>query len=358
MSTCAIFQSAGVGCHLSRTNPYLVGFIVYLSLMFLVTSVSSSYATSPSSTSKISATTKKPQKKIHTKIKKKASIKPSRTRIIRPVSTVVQAKAVYCVNLANNETLIAKNQDERLPIASLTKLVTALVTLDHMALDKEIEIPSHIKTVPKSVVGLKPGDTLTVEDLLHGMLISSGNDCAEALACAFPGGKTKFIQALNKKAGSLGAKNTEFFTPSGLDRKPANASDDAKESEVQANMSTAREVADITRIAFSNKIIRSICQKKSHVLVSKLNSNGYPIRNTNKLLRDNLPVVGGKTGFTVRAGHCLASEFSPGKDLFVIVVLGSPDHFRDTRLLYLKALKHSNAPQNVSAEKPDRVAAK
>jgi D-alanyl-D-alanine carboxypeptidase len=358
MSTCAIFQSAGVGCHFYRSRRYLIGLVIHLSLMFLVVSVSSSYATSLSSTSKISTTTKKNQKKTPPKIKKKASIKPSRTKIIKPVSTVVQARAVYCVNLANNETLVAKNQDERLPIASLTKLVTALVTLDHMALDKEIEIPSHIKTVPKSVVGLKPGDMLTVEDLLHGMLISSGNDCAESLACAFPGGKTKFIQALNKKARDLGAKKTEFFTPSGLDRKPANASDDTKESDVQANMSTAREIADITRIAFSNKTIRSISQKKSHVLVSKLNSNRYPIRNTNKLLRDNLPVIGGKTGFTVRAGHCLASEFSSGKDQLVIVVLGSPDHFRDTRLLYLKALKHSNAPKNASAEKTDRVAAK
>ncbi|MFH0957863.1 MAG: hypothetical protein V1897_04085, partial [Pseudomonadota bacterium] len=85
------------------------------------------------------------------------------------------------------------------------------------------------------------------------------------------------------------------------------------------------------------------------VLKSTLNPQGYPIRSTNKLLRDNLPVVGGKTGFTVRAGHCLTSEFSPGKERLVIVVLGSPDHFRDTRLVYLKALKQSQNLSNTTA---------
>ncbi len=277
---------------------------------------------------------------------KKSSLKPTKTRKAKPVSTGVQAKAVYCINLANNQTLITKNADEKLPIASLTKLVTALLTLDHMPLDKPITIPKHIKNVPKSVVGLKPGDTLTVLDLLRGMLISSGNDCAEALACAFPGGKSGFITALNKKARSLGATNTKFFTPSGLDKKTPNPSSDEKDPEVDANVSTAREIGNITRIAFANKTIRSICQTKSCVLASKLNPGGYHIRSTNRLLRDNLPVVGGKTGFTVRAGHCLASEFSPGKERLVIVVLGSPDHFKDTRLLYLKALKQSRNQSN------------
>jgi len=355
MSTYTMLNYAGLECHVSRSKLYLTGFIVCLCLIFL--SGSSNVCIAAGKTSKPTSTEKKALKKPHLKIKRKSSIKPSRTKYIKPVSPGVQAKAAYCVNLANNETLISKNADEKLPIASLTKLVTALVTLDHMPLDKEITIPDHIKKVPKSVVGLKPGDSLTVQDLLHGMLISSGNDCAEALACAFPGGKGKFIDELNKKARSLGATNTVFFTPSGLDKKLGNACGDDKEVEIEANVSTAREIGAIARIAFSNKIIQTICRKKSYVLASKLNDNGYPIRNTNKLLRDNLPVVGGKTGFTVRAGHCLASEFSPGKDLFVIVVLGSPNHFRDTRLLYLKALKQTNSFKSATGEKPARIAA-
>ena len=345
MSNHTISSPAGIKGFCSLITFYVIGIIISF---FLI----SGYGTNglciaADRPSKSAAVNKKSRKNVHhPRTLKKSSLKPSKTRNVKPVSTGVQAKAVYCINLANNQTLITKNADEKLPIASLTKLVTALLTLDHMPLDKPITIPEHIKKVPKSVVGLKPGDTLSVEDLLRGMLISSGNDCAEALACAFPGGKPGFIAALNKKARSLGATNTKFFTPSGLDKKIPNSSNDDKDPEVDANVSTAREMANITRIAFANNTIRSISKTTSCVLASKLNPQGYHIRNTNRLLRDNLPVVGGKTGFTVRAGHCLTSEFSPGKERLVIVVLGSPDHFRDTRLLYAKALKQSQNQSN------------
>ncbi|MGD9817893.1 MAG: D-alanyl-D-alanine carboxypeptidase family protein [Desulfomonilaceae bacterium] len=287
---------------------------------------------------------------------KKFKPKPVKKRNIKPASNTIQAKAVYCVNLSNNETIMARNENLKLPIASLTKLVSAMVTLENMPLDKRVKVPDHIKSVPKSVVGLKPGDELTVNDLLHGMLINSGNDCAETLACAFPGGKHKFVSALNKKAIQLGSKKSEFFTPSGLDRKPAGPPDKISEDDIDANASTAKEIANIARIAFQDRTIRSIVQKKSYVMKSSVVKDGYPIRNTNKLLRDNLPVVGGKTGFTVRAGHCLASQFSPDKKDLLIVVLGSPNHFNDTRLVYRKALKDIIERKRASAPRLESVA--
>ncbi len=287
---------------------------------------------------------------------KKLKKKPITKRVVKPASNTIQAKAVYCVNLSNNETIMARNENQKLPIASLTKLVSALVTLENMPLDGKVRIPDHIKSVPKFVVGLKAGDELTVNDLLHGMLINSGNDCAEALACAFPGGKQKFVAALNRKARQLGAKKSEFFTPSGLDRKPPGPPQEVLEEEIDANSSTAKEIANIARIAFSDKTIRSIVQKKSYVMSSLNTKNEYPLRNTNKLLSDNLPVIGGKTGFTVRAGHCLASQFAPDKNDLLIVVLGSPNHFHDTRLVYRKALKDSITRRRVSATKIEPVA--
>ena len=356
MSNNTLCKPAGLEYNCYNYRLYLTVFIACFCLIFLT--CTSNISVAAVKTAKQTPAAKKSLKKSHPKIKKKSLIRPSRIKRVKPVNPSVQAKAAYCVNLANNETLISKNADEKLPIASLTKLVTALVTLDHMPLDKEITIPDYIKKVPKSVVGLKPGDTLSVRDLLHGMLISSGNDCAESLASAYPGGKDKFIEALNTKARSLGVISTKFFTPSGLDKKIGNANCAEKEQEIEANVSTAREIATIARIAFSNNVIRSICRKKSYVIASTLNPKGYPIRNTNKLLRDNLPVVSGKTGFTVRAGHCLASEFSPGKDLFVIVVLGSPNHFRDTRLLYLKALKQTSTIKSAVLKQAAHVAAK
>lgn len=274
-------------------------------------------------------------------VKKKAVKRHSKKKKIQRTSRTVQAKAAYCVDLANQETIMARNADKQMPVASLTKLVTALVTLDGMPLDRKITVPDHIKNVPKTVVGLKPGDVLTVNDLLHGLLMGSGNDCAEALACAYPGGKSKFLAAMNKKVREIGTTRTVFYTPSGLDRKVNSAKDGDATEDVDSNVSTAREMARISRTAFSNKTVKSICLKRFHVMQSDNTSRAYRVANTNKLLREKLPLVGGKTGFTCKAGHCLATAFTPGPHKFLIVVLGSPDHFGDTRLIYRNALKAS-----------------
>ncbi|MBM4325965.1 MAG: D-alanyl-D-alanine carboxypeptidase [Deltaproteobacteria bacterium] len=258
----------------------------------------------------------------------------------KAVKRDVQAKAAYCVNLASNRTLLAKNPDAQLPVASLTKLMTALVALDHMPLDKKIEVPELVRKIPKSVVGLKPGDRVSVKDLLHGLLMASGNDCAETLAGAFPGGREKFVAAMNKKARAMGVERTRFYTPSGLDHKDVRAGhEDKKSVDVKSNVSTAREIALIARQAFAHRAIKEISLKRHYTLASAVSANGYFVRNTNKLLRDNLPLEAGKTGYTVRAGHCLATKFHPGHNIFLIVVLGSPDHFKDTRLIYNKALR-------------------
>jgi len=280
---------------------------------------------------------------IHNKVsKKKIQKKKVEKKKIKPASRGVEAKAGYCINLAGNRTLWARNPDQQLPIASLTKLVTALVTLEHMPMTQRLTVPDHIKKIPKSVVGLKPGDTVSVGDLLHGLLIGSGNDCAETLACGFPGGSQAFVAAMNKKVRSLGTQKTIFYTASGLDKKTGIGKDGKESEDVESNLSTAREIARIAHVAFANPTVREICSKKSHVLSSNTEKSGYAVRTTNKLLRDNLPVLGGKTGFTAKAGHCLATEFTPGRNVFLIVVLGSPDHFRDTRLVYHKALKEAS----------------
>lgn len=251
----------------------------------------------------------------------------------------VQAKAVYCVNLPTSQILMARNADQQLPVASLSKLVTALVALDHFPLTRKVKVPEQVKGIPKSVVGLKAGDTVSVKDLLHGLLIGSGNDCAETLAAAYPGGKVAFVRAMNKKAAGLGTKQTHFYTPSGLDRKITVKRNGKTSVDIKSNVSTAREIAHIARHAFSNKTIRVISLKRSHVIASATSSKRYPVRTTNKLLRDKLPIIGGKTGYTCRAGQCMATSFTPGRDAILIVVLGSTDHFRDTRLVYHSALE-------------------
>jgi D-alanyl-D-alanine carboxypeptidase len=273
--------------------------------------------------------------------KKEAGAKESKAKS-RPG---IQAEAVYCVEITRNQTLMARNADRPLPVASLTKLATALVVVEKMVLDKKVTVPQEVSSTPKSVVGLKPGDQLTVRDLLHGLLMASGNDCAETLAAVFPGGRGKFIAAMNAKARSLGTNQTVFYNPSGLDRKRVVKEDGKNEVHVKSNMSTAREMARIARTAFSDKTIRSICLKQRHTIAVGNSDRKYSLANTNKLLRDNLPLKGGKTGFTVKAGHCLVTEFIPAKKDLLIVVLGSPDHFRDTRLIYRQALTRTKGPE-------------
>lgn len=269
----------------------------------------------------------------------------------------IQAKSFYCENLANKRTLLSRDPDKQLPIASLTKLVTALVTLDKMPLKQKITVPEDIKSVPKTVVGLKAGDQVSVEDLLHGLLINSGNDCAETLACGYPGGRDKFVEMMNDKVRTLGMRSTHFYTPSGLDQKPDHPTEGKKAGDVESNVSTAREISQIALTAFSNSLIREISRKQTHVMASAVEKTGYFVKNTNKLLRDDLPLVGGKTGYTAKAGHCLATAFTPGRNVFMIVVLGSPDHFRDTRLVYRKALKEASRIQLPPSERDTRRAA-
>ena len=269
----------------------------------------------------------------------------------------IQARSFYCENLANKRTLLARDPDKQLPIASLTKLVTALVTLDKLPLNQKITVPEEIKSVPKTVVGLKAGDQVSVEDLLHGLLINSGNDCAETLACGYPGGRDKFIELMNEKVRTLGMRSTRFYTPSGLDQKTDHPIEGKKPGDVESNVSTAREISQIALTAFSNSLIREITKKQTHVMASAMEKTGYLVKNTNKLLRDDLPLVGGKTGYTAKAGHCLATAFTPGRNVFMIVVLGSPDHFRDTRLVYRKALKEASRIQLPPSGRDTRRAA-
>lgn len=318
-------------------------------MFFAVTLLSWSFANAASkSNEKGEGGDKAPPTAIH----KKSAVKR-----VKGVQQAIHAKAYYCVDPLTNRIILERNSDQQLPVASLTKLVTAMVILEHLPMDTKVTVPDHIKTVPKTVIGLKPGDRVSVEDLLHGLLIGSGNDCAETLACAFPGGKAKLVQAMNKKVRSLGFTHTKFYTPSGLDKKTGDEHSAKQTENVECNVSTAKEMAQIARVAFTNTIIRMISVKKGYVLKGE-KGHSYPVRTTNKLLRDDLPVYGAKTGFTNRAGHCLASEFRRGKSSLLIVVLGSPNHFRDTRLAYRIALKKSEASKtDPQPERSSRTAA-
>jgi len=249
---------------------------------------------------------------------------------------------MFCVEKSTNRVVLAENECAPLPIASITKLLTAMVVIDYMDLGAIVETPSDIRQVEKHVIGIRPGDLFTVKDLLHGMLIESGNDCAEALARAYPkGGRVAFIEAMNQKAQKLGLSQVKIYTPSGLDYKIELGRKDGRELlGKKPNVATAEDVASLASHAFDYPLIAEISSTKTYVMKS-LNPrpHEYHLVSNDKLLRTNLPVAGAKTGFTNMAGKCIVALFKDNNKEHLVVVLNTPQHFKAAEKIYRWASK-------------------
>ena len=249
----------------------------------------------------------------------------------------VKAKAMFCVERSSNTVVLAENESAPLPIASITKLLTAMVVIDQMDLNEVVETPADILEVEKHTVGIRPGDLFKVKDLLHGMLIESGNDCAESLARAYPkGGRPAFIESMNRKAQELGLNQVKIYTPSGLDHKFTLGRKDNREILAKKpNIATAEDVAMLAGHAFKYPLIAEISSSKTYVMKS-LNPkpHEYNLVNNDKLLRTNLPVAGAKTGFTNMAGKCIVALFKKNNKEHLVVVLNTPHHFKAAEKIY------------------------
>jgi len=249
----------------------------------------------------------------------------------------VKAKALYCLDLSSERPMLAENVSEPLPIASITKLLTAMTVIDDMNLDNVLEVPNDIKEVERHTVGIRPGDLLTVRDLLHGMLIESGNDCAEVLARSYPkGGRIAFIAAMNRRATRLGASQTNIYTPSGLDMKFMLGRKDQRTLVTRKpNLATAEEVAIIAREAFKYPLIREISSMKTYTMRTRNQPpRNYALVANDKLLHKDLPLAGAKTGFTNMAGKCIVAQFTNEKSDYLVVVLNTPHHFKAAEKIY------------------------
>lgn len=232
---------------------------------------------------------------------------------------------------------MAENQSEPLPIASITKLLTAMTVIDEIPLDMIVTVPHDIQDVPRHRVGIRPGDLLTVQDLLHGMLIESGNDCAEALARAYPDGKREgFMIAMNRKASRIGARTALLYSPSGLDEDLTIGRKDGRDLNVrQYNQASAKDVALIARHAFRYPLIREIATMKTYTMQTRnAVPHTYLLATNDKLLSRKLPVAGAKTGFTNMAGKCIVALFKDEGKEHVVVVLNTPKHFNAAERIY------------------------
>ncbi|MCX7658505.1 MAG: D-alanyl-D-alanine carboxypeptidase, partial [Oscillospiraceae bacterium] len=205
----------------------------------------------------------------------------------------VSAASAVLIEAQTGKVLYAKNENEKRPMASTTKIMTALICLESGNLDEQFVVDSSAIKVEGSSMGLVEGDIVTKRSLCIGMLLPSGNDAANAAAIKIAGSFEKFAEMMNERAVKIGMLNTHFVTPSGLD--------------ADGHYSTAYDMALLAREALKNPDFKAICSQKNIKL-----SYGNPpydrwLKNTNKLLTYYNGCIGVKTGFTDAAGRCLVS---------------------------------------------------
>ncbi len=216
--------------------------------------------------------------------------------------------------------LYEKQADKPRAMASTTKLMTALVAAEILPLEREVTIPEQAVYVEGTALGLRGGDAITVNDLMIGMLLSSGNDAANALALLCSGSLPAFSKRMNEKAKMLGMTNSYFVTPSGLD-----------EGE---HASTARDMALLGAAVLKVPALAQICAMQKATVRFGNPKRAVTIKNHNRLLSLYPETIGLKTGFTKKAGRCLVSAAKRDGVTLVAVTLQAPDDWNDHIALF------------------------
>ncbi len=220
---------------------------------------------------------------------------------------VLNSRAAIVIDRNSKTILFGKNENEKRKMASTTKIMTAIVVIEHSDLSQLVSVSSKAAGTGGSRLGLHTDDKISIENLLYGLLLCSGNDAAVALAETIAGDLPNFAQLMNSKASELGLVSTHFITPHGLDN--------------DEHYTTAYELALIADYALQNDTFRKIVGSQSHTIVI----NNYPknISNTNELLGYLEGVYGIKTGFTNGANRCLVTSVKRGNIDIICVVLGA-----------------------------------
>lgn len=232
----------------------------------------------------------------------------------------VSAKAAVVICADSREIVYSKNSDERMPMASTTKIMTSLIALENGADDSSFTVTDEMVRVEGTSMGLKGGDSVSLLSLVKGMLICSGNDAANATAYRIAGGIEPFAKLMNERAGQIGMKNTHFVTPSGLD------ADD--------HYSTAYDMALLGAEAIKNPVFLNICSSKNVKAYYGAPPYRRVLTNHNKLLSFSDEYMGIKTGFTKKSGRCLVSAIRRDGKTLVAVTLSAPDDWNDHEKLY------------------------
>ncbi|MDR2525849.1 MAG: D-alanyl-D-alanine carboxypeptidase [Oscillospiraceae bacterium] len=237
-----------------------------------------------------------------------------------PVEPSVSAKHAVLIDAADARVLFARQAESPAPMASTTKIMSALLLLEAGAPETEVVATAAMVTMEGTSMGLRAGDTVSRYALACGMLLSSGNDAANTTALHLAGSTAAFAQRMNARAAQIGMEKTRFVTASGLD--------------ADGHRSTALDMALLGREALQNAAFREICGQ-AQIRVAYGNPP-YPrtLRNHNRLVRELEGCIGLKTGFTKMAGRCLVSACTRNGVTLLAVTLNAPNDWEDHRRLY------------------------
>ncbi len=242
--------------------------------------------------------------------------------------TRLSASGMILLDMENGRVLFSRNADQPRPMASLTKIMTALLILEQHDLGETVIVPPFAEQIRGSTLGVKAGDRFSVGALMKAMLLSSANDVAYTFAVFDGRSVAGFVRKMNDRAASLGLKNTHFTNPAGLDN--------------DQQYSTPHDLAWLTMAALKNADFRSIVRMKTGRIATN-DGKTFDLRNTNELLQENEHVWGVKTGTTDGAGECLIILFEHLGHPYLLVLLGSKDRYTDS-LVVLQSV-HSAAMQ-------------
>lgn len=255
------------------------------------------------------------------------------------VSTfAISAKSAVLIDSASGRVLFEKNKDERLPMASTTKIMTGLLACESKKLSETVTVSPVAEGTEGSSIWLKAGEKLTLEELCYGLMLKSGNDAAVAIAQYLCGSEDAFALVMNKRARAAGANNTCFKNPSGLD--------------AEGHFTTSYDLAMISKSAMQNAAFRKIAGTKNKTIPWEGSKWDRALKNHNKLLWLYEGCNGIKTGFTKKSGRCLVSSAARDNTELIAVTLNAPDDWNDhkamldegfknysTRIIYIKGEK-------------------
>ena len=249
------------------------------------------------------------------------------------IAVDLSARAAALIDGKSGKVLFEKNKDERLPMASTTKIMTGLLACESKKMKKVVTVSPVASGTEGSSLWLEPGEKQTLENLTYGLMLRSGNDAAVAIAEYLGGSTEAFALMMNERAKKIGVQNTGFQNPNGLD--------------AEGHFTTAYDLALISREAMKNKKFRKIVSAKNKTIPWESSEWDRSLTNHNKMLWRYEGCNGIKTGFTKKSGRCLVTSAKRGKTELICVTLNAPDDWND----HTKMLDYGFETLGVTGEK-------